>query len=217
MWLRAFQPVSALAAALATLAFTQAASAFGLSYGIRGGQLSSYSTSDAVVVDIFLDAPDPGLSTIEASIRVESAVLSYDAAGSAALPVVHPAPSYGTTGAAPGYILYSAAPAVYMLPLSNPWQTWPAPPPGQTQVDVQYVEANLGQTSATGTNIWIASLLFHVTADFDTTDIVLDTSEPEVQVYLPITLSGHLPEPTTALLLGLALLTASAAGRQARG
>ena len=205
-----------------------AANAFAIRYEVRGGQLSSYGVSDAVVVDVFLGAPDPGITSFSASIRVDAAILGYDPVGSAALPVIHPAPGYGTTGAAPGYILYgssgmSGEPATVLYPLANPWPPWPSPPPGQTQVNIDYREPNLGETSATDTNVWIASLLFHVDADFDTTTISLDVGQFMIQgdtdvsgavdVFAPIVLSGHVPEPGTVVLLGLGLFVSAAARR----
>jgi len=58
----------------------------------------------------------------------------------------------------------------------TPFATWPAPPAGQTQVNINYAESALKGTGATGTGIWIASLVFHVDAAFGSSAISLSLS-----------------------------------------
>ena len=210
------------------------ASAFGLSASVRDGNpgLSSYTVSDFIIVDVFLDT-EGGLTLLSASVTVDSSVFSYDGGNSTNIPVIYPAPTagYGTNGNQPGYILYTGGmSASIMYPQQNPFTTWPAPPPGQTQVNINYAEPAFKATAATGTGIWIASLLFHVDAAFESSDITLSLSnggntfcvggtpctdiKSQVSLTAPITVTGHLPEPTTATLIGLGLLGLGLAGRR---
>lgn len=200
------------------LAVPVTARGFALEHSLRA-PAATYSAGDTVVVDVFLDA-EPGLELLDASIVVEAAVLSYDAAASTALPVIYSAPaaSYGTTGNQPGYILYNPVPTFSLLyPVDSPFQAWGGiTPPGAQQVNVDYYEANFSPATGSGTGIWIASLLFHVTQDFATSDIVLSVSNQgnivqanssdvsgSVALSAPITITGTVPEPSLVALLVL--------------
>ncbi|MFP6605810.1 MAG: PEP-CTERM sorting domain-containing protein, partial [Myxococcota bacterium] len=85
--------------------------------------------------------------------------------------------------------------------------------------------------SATGTGIYIATMVFHVVADFTSETLSLAfTSSNLIQAGTfvhdpatiglsgPITLTGHagppVPEPTTAMLIGLGILGLGLAGRR---
>ena len=54
-------------------------------------------------------------------------------------------------------------PATSVYPLQNPAQTWPGDkPPDTLQVNVNFAEGAINPAVASGSNIWIASLVFHV-------------------------------------------------------
>jgi hypothetical protein len=209
------------------------AGALGFTHEIRGGAPSSFAPSDTIVVDVFLDADQPNLNLASIAVLTTPGI-SYDAAASLALPVVHPAPSYGTTGAQPGYILYSPgsgmSPATAMYPVQTPtWQTFPLDTPEQvegwaTQVNVNYAEASLAGTVAIETHVWIASLVYHVDTALDATIALKFTSSNPFEACCNLdlidaaTLSDPIyisaPEPGTLALIGLGSLVLAIAGRK---
>jgi len=157
-----------LAAALLLFGATPA-SAFGVSMVARG-PVNSLFTSDTVTVDVFLDADDGITIFSVAVVNSNPAALLYDAAASAALPLHPQAPGFGgSSGAQPSYILYAGGkPATYLQPLQTPaFLISPFPPetPGTEQVHIDYVEHVFNTTTATGTGIYIATLVFQVVTD----------------------------------------------------
>ncbi|MFP6628916.1 MAG: PEP-CTERM sorting domain-containing protein [Myxococcota bacterium] len=217
-----------LAAAL-LLFGAASASAFAVDITVRGAT-SSLTTSDTVTVDVYLDA-DGGITIFSvAVVNSNPAALLYDAAASAAL-----APSgSGPSGAQPSYILYTPAggrgvPALYLQPLQTPaFLNFPPETAGTEQVNINFTTPILTtQTTATGTGIYVASLVFHVVADFAAETISLAfTSSNLIQAGTvvtdpltigiggPITLTGHVPEPTTAMLIGIGIIGLGLAGRR---
>lgn len=200
------------------------------------------SVGDSVVVDVFFDADQTDV--VLASVAVLAGdVLSFDTAASNQLPVIYPSPpaSSGTTGAAPGHILYSPAggglPELYLQPLRSPWIEWPGlRPPGTIQLNLDYALNDLlspYSTQVTGTNLWIGSLELDVQEDFSATEIRLGLTlanvmllgnsqdgyrkidftdiqlgDPVVLLSDPISLTGIVPEPGTATLLGIGIAAA---------
>ena len=136
------------------------------------------TSGDSVIVDLYLDA-EPGLWAFSVGVLYDPAVLIYNGAASAVLPAKGP----GSSGAQPSYILYAPAgalPAVALYPIVTPsFNTWVAPPPGLNQVNVDFLTSRLipptQSTSASGTNIYIASLVFVVGVGYSggTTEIRL--------------------------------------------
>lgn len=161
--------ITNLLAVAALLFGATAASAFSFNMSVRGGLLPSYSIGDTVTVDVFMDA-DPGLVILGLPVIAPSAALDYDGVASTNLPVIYPNGEYGTeitTGSHPGYILYYSSGKVSqtVYPLVNdgePFFVFAGALPGEEHVNVQYAEGSFNPTGGSGTNIWIASLVYHV-------------------------------------------------------
>ena len=187
------------------------------------GNLALAVTSDTVSVDLYLDA-EPGLNSFEIGVLWDDALYEYD-------------PSLNT---APSYILYDPdagmAAASHLFP-NGTWSEWPTPPPGRAQANVRFLSSGGFDlpASASGQDIWVASLIFHVTQPvyLDSFEVSLGVGGTGVFVGgnrstipleqldpadVPIT---RLPEPLTATLLGAAIALAAAFGfrvpRRARG
>ena len=148
------------------------------------------------------------------------------------------------------YILYAPGAGsflpVSLYPVPTPaFRTWPAPPEGLRQVNIDFIPTTLfppsQSTSASGTNIYIATLLFDVVGSGGTTEIrmcnpgepnecggnVFAIADPTILNDIhtrvlagDITLIGSpitvrfIPEPATGLLLLTGLLAAAHWGRQ---
>ena len=217
--------------AVALLLFGAAsASAFAITMTAQGST-SGLGTSDNVIVDVFLDADGPTSIVSIAVVNSNPAVLLYDGAASAALPTNPGAGGFGgSNGNQSSYILYESVgrSTNYLVPGQSPYfVTFPPETLGTEQVNINYVENALGTTNATGTGVYLATLLFHVTADFASETLTLAfTSSNVIQagtnvvdpgtitLSAPITLTGTaVPEPTTAMLIGLGILGLAVAGR----
>lgn len=233
--------------AVALLLFgTTSANAFAINMVARNAT-TSLDVSDTVTVDVFFDATATGIILFSTAVLNSSAsMLTYDPVASAALPIIYPPGVSYATGAEPYVLLHSdpipstmvgmttvpGAPAVELLPQQTPaWLTWPVPPPGQEQVNINYAELNITDTfntRATGLNLWIASLVFHVDAIGDDQTLSLSLSsggnilqvgdtivDPNtVALSAPIVLTFVTPEPTTAVLIGFGLLGLAISGRR---
>jgi hypothetical protein len=225
-----------LAAALLLFGATSA-SAFAINMVARG-PVSSLGASDHVVVDVFLDA-EAGLTLLGVNVLATDATLNYDGPASAAVARCVACTGGGTSGAQPSYILYTPAgpknmpPATNLLPQQTPaFLNWPIPPVGYEQVNINYAEPSFAAAPATGTGIWIATLVWHVTGEFDTAELIVSITAgggivqtggianptmippSDVTLSAPILLTGHLPEPTTAMLIGLGVVGLVVAGRR---
>ena len=219
--------------AVALLLFGAAsASAFAINMTARGAT-SGLTSSDTVIVDVFLDA-DPGIQLLSVGVLYPGdGTVLYDGPGSAALTPIGSGPS----GAQPSYLLYTPAsgsfmamvPLTILYPQQTPyWLNWPAPPPGQDQVNINYAEASLTPSLGSGTGIYIATLVFHIEPGFTGGSVELSLTsggnvlqasgsivDPNtVPLSAPIVLTGVVPEPTTAMLIGLGVLGLAVAGRR---
>ncbi len=228
-----------LAAALLLFGATSA-SAYTVSIGARddGGlttDLSSLTTSDTFVVDVFFN--NVGGNPIVAfsfGVVYDNRGLDYDKVPSEQLA----AQGAAGPGAQPTYILYTpgagTVSATILYPFVTPsFNTWVAPAPGTHQVNIVYSERLLfGEATATGSNIWIASMVFFIRAGYAGGQITLcstcggnalgvtiaganvdEAALGNVILGAPITLVT-VPEPTTAALIALGILGLAIAGRR---
>ena len=211
------------------------AAAFPITMAMRGGPVA-LQVSDTFAVDVFVGV-DELFSVADFSVAVlfDSGSLSYDPVASAALPVIHPAPAFYTTGAQPGYLFYSQSDGL-LYPTPTPaFQEWPTPPPGQGQVNVSFdfvgdptigggtrTETYSNSIHAVGGAVWIGSVVFHLDTDAtssialsvtaggagieETTGVLYDPSE--ISLGAPILV----PESTSGLLVAVAVLTGLALG-----
>jgi len=210
--------INLLATALLLFGATSA-SAFALNAQLNPGSAATtgiVAPSDLVIVDVYLDA-DPGLGFL-------SVALLYDDDG---ILVYEPGAS-----SMPTYILYTGGKgATYLIPNINPPALWGGvQQPGKKQIQIDYLEQALGSATASGTGIWIATIVFHVAAVGDgqsTIDLtLLSNGSNIVEAYgvnitstVPTTgtfvaNTATIPEPTTALLIGFGLVGLTLAGRR---
>jgi hypothetical protein len=224
--------------ALAVLLFgATSASAWSFDSIIRNtgnDTISSLTSTSFFTVDVFFTADQTGLQNFSVGVVYDQGGLTYDAVTSAALPIIYPSPAaiYGTTGAQPGYIMYNAGkPAQVLYPTQTPahalWNG--ANQPGKFQVNLDFADPGLAQNLSTGSNIWIGSMVFHVEPGYagGTIDLSLDiaqgnlifaNNDPNAGASAtlggPLTIVTHVPEPTTAALIGLGVLGLAIAGRR---
>jgi len=223
-------------ATVALLFAVSAATAHGFEITMTAqGPVDSLSVGDTVIVDVFLDSDGPiTIFSIAVTHDIPSALV-YDGAASAALPTNPGAgPFGGSNGNQSSYILYEAVGrnSNFLAPVQTPYfKTFPVTSPVE-QVNINYNENALGETNATGTGIYIATLLFNVTEDFDTaslslawtsanliqagTVVVCDPSNigsPDCALSPPITLT---PEPGLAGMAVASVLTLLGVGAYRR-
>jgi len=145
---------------LALVVLSTQASAYAVELGtVYAGE--GLDLSDTVIVDVFLDAVPAGLIFFSVAVLYpNNGDLVYDGPASAALPPQGP----GTSGAQPSYILYTGGKGSTVLyPQQVPsWRNWPAPPAGKRQVNINYIEPTFTPASASGTGIYVGTLVFEV-------------------------------------------------------
>jgi hypothetical protein len=167
--------LSTLVAGLLALS-AASASAFSITM-VAQGSVDSLTVGDSVVVDVFLDSDNPITIFSVAVVHNLALALVYDGPASAALPTNPAAGGFGgSNGNQSSYILYETAGRAtnYLTPGQTPYfLTFPPQIQGTEQVNINYYENALGTTNATGTGIYVATLLFNVTEDFESGAIEL--------------------------------------------
>jgi hypothetical protein len=170
---------------LLILGATTTAAAFAVNMTARGAT-SSYTRSDTVTVDVFLDA-EPGIRNLAIPVVASnSGLLDYDPGASAASPRCATCIGPGTGGAQPSYILCAGGkPSTILYPQQTPaFLNWPAPPAGAEQVNINFTERAFGATTSSGTGIWIATLVFEVQSAFTATALSLNMDAGGAQLTL---------------------------------
>jgi hypothetical protein len=182
------------------------------------GGFNPAPVSSFVTVNVYLDTEGVGnIKTISVGVEFDNTKAVYEQALSST----------------PTYLLYTTSKAPYLTPLAGICDgglgciEWPAPPP--TQVLIAWASTDLfsGVPGISAGSELIATLVFHVIDDagpgafnllFDTTagaDLLLgDNTRPPMNLGGGITI--NVPEPTTALLIGLGLVGLGFAGRRSR-
>jgi len=175
------------------------------------------SVGTLVNVTLTLDAPDTGIQLMGINVAFDNTALQYNQAASLA-----------ATGT-PTYILYTGgmmSSALYAQ--QDPWQTWPFPPAGQGQVNVNWADPSFIGNQVTGSGIKIAELEYEV--------IALGGGTGQIEVFVdsafggilqingavvtldlpgtPITL--NLPEPSVGMLSLGAILSVAILRRRAQ-
>ena len=217
-----------LAAAL-LLFGAASASAFAINM-VASTPTTGLTTSNTVVVDVFLDSDGPITIFSVAVVNSDPSALLYNGAASAALPTNPAAGTFGgSNGNQSSYILYETVGRAtnYLKPAQTPFfLTFPPETAGTEQVNINYNENALGTTNATGTGVYIATLLFDVVDEIDvgSLELAFTTSnliQAGVVIVDPntITLSDPIqlvPEPGVAgiAFAGLATLSGLALYRR---
>lgn len=206
--------INLLASAL-VLFSVSSASAFGVS-AIAQGPTDGLAPGDSVTYDLYLDLDGTvGLVLLGASFVYDAAAATYD----------NSAPNAVDT-----YILYTGGKgASFLEPESDPWAEWPAPAPGTGQANVVWIAnafnplAIVSGTHLMGTITMIVqeTTVFSFNFDgggttFGDTNGAGGTNEREGETVNFITNGGlvTVPEPTTALLVGLGMVGLGVAGRR---
>jgi hypothetical protein len=198
---------------LALLLVSSQASAWALSV-VSQGPVSSLTSSDTVTLDIFLDA-DAGLTLLSTAITYDDdGELTYNGpASDALLPnttnCIAPACGVGPGGAQPQYILYTGGKGSTILyPQQTPfWLNWPGVlPPDRLQVNLNFAEPAFGSASATGTGIYIGTLVFDVNATVDGTapmELCIDCAGNILQEGLTVIPASQIPLTGTPIMVTL--------------
>jgi hypothetical protein len=135
------------------------------------------------------------------------------------------------SGAEDYYPLYAPAGkgGTYLYPTFNPPAPWGGTLPAiGGQINVDFTEANLARTTATATNLYLATLTFEVVGPgqsagewgFGKGGNTFSTGTPPANVAGTLAFANGdaginvIPEPTTALLVGLGLVGLGVAGRR---
>jgi len=170
-----------------------------------------------VNVTLTLDAPETGIQLLGVNVAFDNTVLQYNAQSNASVGV-------------PSYILYNSTgmPMVALYAQQDPWQTWPFPPEGQGQVNVNFADPSFAGTQITGSGIKIADLEYEVIALGDGTgqiEVFVDSAFGGILqvngIVVTLGLTGtpitlNLPEPSVGMLSLGAILSVAILRRRAQ-
>ncbi len=161
----------------------------GVSDLVTSDTVTVHVCSDTEGASVTTAGVNPGLSNLSVGIVFAAPNLVYIPAGGALAstyaylndfyPPTYPSPTYQTphNGSQSSYLLYTlpqpAAGAfpgqpgyAYMVAAQTPWITWPAPPPGYGQVNLNWIPPgalpDCTQPTRGSTNPWLGSLVLHV-------------------------------------------------------
>lgn len=226
--------------AVAALLFSATiASAYDFRIQLRdGNQSATVAAGDSVLVDIYLDNVPAGTGTINMPVLAVGGNIIYDDVGTLGAPLSPDGPGAPyQTGAGPTYILYTGGmPATFLGAVTSTGGAtevgaWIPFGTDGDQVQVGFI-SNVntvgGPVPATGTNIYIGSIAWNITAGFSGGQIELCTAcsaftltnndapvDPGTVGTGPaVVLNGVVPEPTTAMLIGFGVLGLAVAGRR---
>ncbi len=175
------------------------------------------NVGDTVSVVLTLDANETGIQLMGINVAHDNAVLQYNARSNASVGV-------------PSYILYNSTgmPMVALYAQQDPWQTWPFPPEGQGQVNVNFADPSFAGTQITGSGIKIADLEYEVIALGDGTgqiEVFVDSAFGGILqvngIVVTLGLTGtpitlNLPEPSVGMLSLGAILSVAILRRRAQ-
>jgi len=217
---RTISSIRRLAVAIA-VSFAVAGSAGAYEFRLVGPDLWSVSPGEIVEYDLFFDIPvNDGLVLFSLSVTYDPTVLTYRQDLSSSNDYY---PLYtGAVGKQPvaflePYVGYG--PDVY-APDGPGFDTWPAPPPGLAQVNVDFLNPVLGApTYGTAMNLWLGSIAFEVVGpglslldlSFDNGGNIFNVNGSDWSNQ--VTLLVIVPEPATALLVGLGLVVVGVTAR----
>jgi hypothetical protein len=152
----------ATAAAFALLLTSSIAGAYEIRLGLKTGSIdpANITIGQSFVYEVFLDTTNTvGTPTVPASrITLFSASVAYDPTKIAYDKINSYANDY--------YPLYSpggtkGVVATYLTPTFDPFGLWPAPPAGKQQINIDFIESNLGNTVASDTNLKLGEIAFN--------------------------------------------------------
>ena len=210
--------------ALALVLFgAMSASAYQLSL-VPTTNTAGVAVGDIISFDVFLDTEGAsGIQLFTSALVFDPTVVQYRPDLSQTedyYPLYAPAAGKGTV-------------PTWLVPTANPSELWVAPLPGTEQIEFSFTEVNLGFTVATATNVYLGTLAFEAVGpgtsegywgfQFPTDTGVFRVSDgaggavnvADTEAFAPGSATmSVIPEPTTALLVGLGLVGLGVAGRR---
>ncbi len=172
---------------------------------------TTINVGESVSFNIVLDVTSSGLIAFGAGTLFDDSILAYDPLASDAV----------------SYILYTGGKgATYLVPESDPWAVWTGTkPPGIEQVNIVFIENSLSAAPATGTGILLGNITLVGSApgvtnvelnfsDVGGTIFNVNGTDLEDSVAVNSIAVTVVPEPTTALLVGLGMVGLGVAGRR---
>ena len=179
-----FAPVETGAYSLSASGFVVAVSMTATARDPQGTlvPLDAVAFGDRVIVDVFLGSSESVDLVSVAVVNSNPSALLYDGEASAALPINPAAGQAGLSNGSQSSYILQAPRGGRLVPSQSPYfSTVPPQTPGTEQVNISYESPSV-LSSATGTGVYLATLLFHVVADFDLATLELQfTSDNFIQ------------------------------------